>query len=97
MGGKVEMHVFPARVGMNREKSACWSSRVSVPRASGDEPTRGVYDLMETGVFPARVGMNRAPCRAGGGTVCVPRASGDEPPQIVGHAAVFKCSPREWG
>ena len=53
--------------------------RISVPRASGDEPRARKKGGAGTSVFPARAGMSPIPQDHLALWSRVPRASGDEP------------------
>jgi len=72
-------------------------SRVSAPRASGDEPETipGVAHTYR--VRPARAGMSPDTDAAARSKVCAPRASGDEPASSTVLVAISGCAPRERG
>ena len=82
---------------MSRKGANMAGDRVSVPRASGDEPRANPYRSGGESVFPARAGMSRAVYVEDFPVGGVPRASGDEPDASTGGRKRYVCSPRERG
>ena len=71
--------MFPAPAGINRPVTCATSSIESVPRASGDKPSRAVTLMSRQKVFPAPAGINRYVIDQDADGNRVPRASGDKP------------------
>ena len=63
--------------------------RVSKPRASGDDPTKGAPPKLMVGVNPARAGMIRADARTRVYGAGKPRASGDDPGVICRRGLTY--------
>ena len=71
--------MFPAPVGMNRNRCYSKLRNNNVPRACGDEPKRLFITDYRASMFPAPVGMNRKIVPTKAKKRDVPRACGDEP------------------
>ena len=70
---------------------------MSVPRACGDDPPCGLFQVFDAVVFPAHAGMIPVISRARGRSGCVPRACGDDPANTTQLNIQLECSPRMRG
>ena len=78
----LDVVVFPMRVGVNLSTPPFAKQRLSIPHASGGEPSNVDLKAYMNDVFPMRVGVNPGLMPLATAGTSIPHASGGEP--IIG-------------
>ena len=82
---------------MIRTLLASQTSRLRIPRESGDDPNRVESHYTSSFVFPARAGMIPTATPPVLKSPRIPRESGDDPSVRAAATALVEYSPRERG